>query len=107
MSSRPAPAAHEPSPEEAELSAEQLAPQRLLAGGGSAFERRLLEASLTQRLPEAALQRVARRLNTPLHPVVGAAAQGQPAAKATSRWAKLGSAGVLGGLGLVAPIVAS
>jgi len=52
-------------------SSQGLAPVRLLAGGGSAFEQRLLQSAGSDRIPGASREQLARALNVPA-PVVPA-----------------------------------
>ena len=87
---------------EAELALASEGPRRLLAGG-TEFEQRLLQAAHAEPVPEAALLRIASTLNTPLEPA-GSALSGAGAAKGLSRWI---TAGVLGGIGLAVPLIAS
>lgn len=49
----------------ADAAADGLAPRRLLDGGGDAFERMLVEPSLSERPPQIALERLARALELP------------------------------------------
>jgi hypothetical protein len=86
---------------ETELALASDGPARLLAGG-TAFEQSLLQSAHGEPVPDVALQRIARSLNAPL--ATSAAPSGAGAAKGLSRWV---TAGVLGGLGLVAPLIAS
>lgn len=88
---------------ETELALASDGPARLLAGG-TAFEQRLLQAAHNQPVPDAALQRLARTLNAPLEPAASAVPGGAGATKGLSRWI---TAGVLGGIGLVATLTAS
>jgi hypothetical protein len=84
---------------ETELALASAGPPRLLAGG-TAFEQSLLQSAHSEPVPDAALRRIARSLNAPL--ATCAAPSG--VANGLSRWV---TAGVLGGLGLVAPLIAS
>lgn len=76
-------------------------PVRLLAGGGSAFERQLVESARGDRMPAASLEQLARALRVP-----GAALPAKSFAEVirASQLARLGSLAGVGGLGLVAAL---
>jgi hypothetical protein len=81
-----------------------LAPRRLLDGGGEAFERVLVEPSLSERAPRASLERLARSLELPpeaLPPLARAAHPHAPTRDAS--WLVRHAAGLrLGAVGVVA-----
>ena len=83
-------------------------PVRLLAGGGSTYERRLLESADLDVMPSATPERLARALDAP--EVIAALDLGARAGATrwgSRGWVRLGAAGGLAGLGLIAASVAA
>jgi hypothetical protein len=80
-----------------------LEPVRLLAGSSSAFERRLLASAAQDAMPAAALQQLAQALHVPSSalPTLGAELQ------RTAWLGKYVALAGLGGLGVIAAVVAS
>jgi hypothetical protein len=81
-----------------------LEPLRLLAGGGSELERRLLHSARLDRVPTAAAARVARELGLDQQIAAGRPPSTHPAASA--RCARLARFGALAGVGGVAVVAA-